>query len=67
VADGYLDGPHEHALARKHSGATGDESPAEIFNAELNWLLVNQYGAFNSPVWFNVGLHHKYGIGEGGS
>ena len=24
---------------------------------------MNQYGAFNSPVWFNVGLYHQYGIG----
>ena len=28
----------------------------EIFYDELTWLCVNQYGAFNSPVWFNVGL-----------
>ncbi len=26
------------------------------------YLLVNQYGAFNSPVWFNCGLWHQYGI-----
>jgi ribonucleoside-diphosphate reductase alpha chain len=25
---------------------------------------VNQHGAFNSPVWFNVGLHHQYGVGR---
>ena len=25
---------------------------------------MNQYGAFNSPVWFNVGLYHQYGIGK---
>ena len=25
---------------------------------------MNQHGAFNSPVWFNVGLHHQYGIGR---
>jgi ribonucleoside-diphosphate reductase alpha chain len=34
--------------------ATGED--AEIFYNELTWLCVNQYGAFNSPVWFNVGL-----------
>jgi ribonucleotide reductase alpha subunit len=28
----------------------------EVFYDELTWLCVNQYGAFNSPVWFNVGL-----------
>jgi len=36
----------------------------EVFYQELTWLCVNQYGAFNSPVWFNVGLHHEYGIGR---
>src|SRR5687767_10446426 len=36
----------------------------EIFYDELTWLCVNQYGAFNSPVWFNVGLYHQYGIGK---
>ncbi len=29
---------------------------------------VHQYGAFNSPVWFNCGLFHEYGIeGSGGN
>src|SRR5213596_3016350 len=39
-------------------------SPADggVFCDELTWLCVNQYGAFNSPVWFNVGLFHQYGI-----
>jgi ribonucleoside-diphosphate reductase alpha chain len=36
----------------------------ELFYQELTWLCVNQYGAFNSPVWFNVGLFHQYGIGK---
>jgi len=36
----------------------------DICYAELFWLCLNQYGAFNSPVWFNVGLHHVYGIGS---
>ena len=36
----------------------------EIFYEELTWLCLNQYGAFNSPVWFNVGLFHEYGIGK---
>ena len=32
------------------------------------FLLVNQYGAFNSPVWFNCGLFQRYGIdGSGGN
>jgi ribonucleoside-diphosphate reductase alpha chain len=36
----------------------------ELFYQELTWLCVNQYGAFNSPVWFNVGLYHQYGVGK---
>ena len=35
----------------------------EVFYEELSWLCLNQHGAFNSPVWFNVGLHHEYGVG----
>src|SRR5687767_12083920 len=34
----------------------------EIFYDELTWLCLNQYGAFNSPVWFKVGRYHQYGI-----
>jgi len=37
---------------------------AEVFYRELTWLCVNQFGAFNSPVWFNVGLYHQYGVGK---
>lgn len=29
---------------------------AQIFNEELKYILVNQLGSFNSPVWFNVGV-----------
>ena len=36
----------------------------EVFYDELTWLCVNQYGAFNSPVWFNVGLYPQYKIGN---
>jgi ribonucleoside-diphosphate reductase alpha chain len=35
---------------------------AERFYDELTALCVNQYGSFNSPVWFNVGLFHQYKI-----
>ena len=39
-------------------------SPAdgENFYRELTWLCLHQHGAFNSPVWFNVGLYHQYGV-----
>jgi len=40
------------------------KADGEVFYDELTWLCVNQYGAFNSPVWFNVGLHHQYDIGH---
>ncbi|MHC4685977.1 MAG: vitamin B12-dependent ribonucleotide reductase, partial [Planctomycetota bacterium] len=46
---------------RKDSYFATDED-AEIFYNELTWLCVNQYGAFNSPVWFNVGLLDVYGV-----
>lgn len=45
-------------------GYFADEESAQIFYEELTWLCLNQYGAFNSPVWFNVGLHHQYGVGK---
>lgn len=34
----------------------------ERFYRDLTWLCLHQHGAFNSPVWFNVGLHHQYGV-----
>ncbi len=46
-------------------GYFADAKTAEIFYDELAWLCLNQHGAFNSPVWFNVGLYHQYGIGKG--
>ena len=43
------------------------KADADRFYDELTWLCVNQYGAFNSPVWFNVGLNHCYGIEDTGN
>ena len=41
---------------------------ADAFEAELSYVLIHQHAAFNSPVWFNCGLFHRYGIsGSGGS
>lgn len=34
----------------------------ENFYRELAWLCLHQHAAFNSPVWFNVGLYHQYGV-----
>jgi ribonucleoside-diphosphate reductase alpha chain len=36
-----------------------DDESAETFRAELKHLLVHQKAAFNSPVWFNVGVEEK--------
>jgi len=41
---------------------------AQAFEDELKFILITQRGAFNSPVWFNCGLYHEYGIqGSGGN
>ncbi len=31
----------------------------ENYKQDLKFLLINQWAAFNSPVWFNVGIHAK--------
>jgi len=46
----------------KRDGYFASDEDAEIFYNELTWLCVNQYGAFNSPVWFNAGLFDVYGV-----
>src|SRR5246500_2333309 len=46
-------------------GYFSDQASAEAFCGDLTWLCVNQYGAFNSPVWFNVGLYQQYKVGKG--
>ncbi len=38
------------------------DSDREVFRNELLHLLIHQQAAFNSPVWFNCGLHRFYGI-----
>ena len=47
-------------------GYFASKKDGETFYQELTWLCVNQYGAFNSPVWFNVGLNQQYGIKDSG-
>ena len=39
----------------KESGYFQSANDAEVYRRELTALLVGQYAAFNSPVWFNVG------------
>src|SRR5437764_5233609 len=43
----------------REGGYFASEEEAETFEDELKALLVNQYVAFNSPVWFNVGFEEK--------
>jgi len=40
-------------------GYFASEEDGRIFYEELVYLLVNQYMAFNSPVWFNVGVEER--------
>jgi len=46
LEDGYFDTPED----------------GENFYRDLTWLCLHQHGAFNSPVWFNVGLYPQYGV-----
>ena len=43
-------------------GYFASDEDGERFYRDLTWLCLHQHGAFNSPVWFNVGLYHQYGI-----
>ncbi len=40
-------------------GYFADGESATTFSQELKHVLVHQYAAFNSPVWFNVGVEKK--------
>ena len=57
-----------HRVARtiadwgSEDGYFANAEDGERFYRELSWLCLHQHGAFNSPVWFNVGLHHQYGV-----
>jgi len=41
-----------------------DDDEAETFRAELKYLIIHQKAAFNSPVWFNIGVE---GVPQQGS
>jgi ribonucleoside-diphosphate reductase alpha chain len=40
----------------REGGYFADEDEAQAFVAELKYILVTQRAAFNSPVWFNIGV-----------
>jgi len=43
----------------RKQGYFAAEEDARAFSDELNYLLLHQHAAFNSPVWFNVGIDKK--------
>ena len=43
-------------------GYFASKKDGENFYRELTWLCLHQHGAFNSPVWFNVGLYQQYDV-----
>lgn len=69
----YSVGQLVHRVARtiadwgKSDGYFASDADVETFYNELSFLCLNQYGSFNSPVWFNCGLYHQYEVGKGSS
>jgi ribonucleoside-diphosphate reductase alpha chain len=53
---------HTIRTAGEKLGHFASKDEADVFEDELKYILVTQRAAFNSPVWFNVGLFHEYGI-----
>ena len=45
----------------KH-GYFATKQDADAYEAEMNYMLINQMVAPNSPQWFNTGLNSAYGI-----
>jgi ribonucleoside-diphosphate reductase alpha chain len=43
----------------REGGYFRSEEDAAAFEDELTHILVNQHAAFNSPVWFNVGVNER--------
>lgn len=48
--------------AAQNSKLFHQKKELESFLEEVKFHLLNQSAAFNSPVWFNCGLHEAYGI-----
>jgi len=53
VADRVADTITGWGLADGHFA---DQDEADTFRAELQYLIITQAAAFNSPVWFNIGV-----------
>ncbi|MCO4760896.1 MAG: vitamin B12-dependent ribonucleotide reductase [Myxococcales bacterium] len=43
----------------REAGYFATPADADTFESELTWLALHQHMAFNSPVWFNVGVDEK--------
>jgi len=70
---GRLDSPEREKSARQmvnrvaktigkwglKDGYFASEEDCNNFVLDLTWVLINQYAAFNSPVWFNVGVQER--------
>lgn len=50
------------ASALKQGGYFATKKEADTFAKELQYILLSQRGAFNSPVWFNAGLWESYKV-----
>ena len=46
-------------------GGYFDAAGRDAFYDDLVWLCLYQHVSFNSPVWFNTGLHQQYGVTSG--
>jgi len=53
VVDRIVDTITEWGVA---DGYFADDDESEAFQAELKYILITQRAAFNSPVWFNIGV-----------
>ena len=54
---------HDHRLGRRRTATSSTTHEAEAFRDELKYLLVTQQAAFNSPVWFNIGVQGRAAAG----
>ena len=43
----------------KNFGHLKTQEEAQVFEDELTYILLHQMAAFNSPVWFNMGVREK--------
>ena len=54
--------PARSPIGASKTATSPSPQDGERFYRDLAWLCLHQHGAFNSPVWFNVGLYHQYGV-----